>query len=761
LNFFRDYRCSAKYDSAEIYFSILHNHFLVNQDMGVSRLAKIVGRVLGNENKEKMQLELAEVYLKQLKDLDEAIRISQSIISNSTDSSVLGKAYHIMGESYRRKSQLAFFSGMPGNTYHSKSQEALKNSMVFLNFIENPDSLSFLFLLETAGPQIEGIPTQKKIQFWEHFQSNYPDSYFAEKAAVILSRLYLKANDSEKALRELAPLRNSGDEKIAGNAYFNMGKIYYERNELDNAAEILKEFLLQIKEHHFRANGFGLLAKIREKQENYQEAAQFWARLRERYNYAPAAIAAKTRIPEIFLKADEYQAVIDYTKPYTNFNVSEDHIVRKLQQIPESSYYFFQGKALYHLRQFGEGRQKLLDYLYFNTDDKYRDESLFTLAQIALEEDDQNGALLHLDMVTRNQNSPFFLQATARAADIYFEQKKYDKAQNLYSQLIEKTGNTEQSISYMVKEMICLINQGQLKLFDSRLSSFKKFARDDANYRNYRANFEFEIGKYYYQNKNFNSAIDRFQRIIDDYKKSDFADDAEYYLGLTYTTLNKVDQAMQVLSRFVERYPNSPLRPNIYVTLGSLYFRAEKRNLAVGSFQKAVEIAQEPETRKLALSNLISLYRDLGLWDGVLSQARVYAEEFHNADDLIDKKIVIGIALIHLNRYSEAIDHLKDLKFQANSDQEPEIQFYIGEAYFNAGQYENAIREFVKIPLLSKQTKLQWEASALYYSGQAYEKMGRTNDAIRMYQEIVERPGILVDLKREAQKRIDQLKSSG
>ena len=127
----------------------------------------------------------------------------------------------------------------------------------------------------------------------------------------------------------------------------------------------------------------------------------------------------------------------------------------------------------------------------------------------------------------------------------------------------------------------------------------------------------------------------------------------------------------------------------------------------------------------------------------------------------MDKKILIGSALSNLNRFSEAVDYLKKAKFEANSEQEPEIQFYIGEAYFNAGQYENSIREFVKIPLLSKQTKLQWEASALYYSGQAYEKIGRIEDAIRMYKEIIERPGIMVDLKREARKRIEQLKKTG
>jgi tetratricopeptide (TPR) repeat protein len=105
------------------------------------------------------------------------------------------------------------------------------------------------------------------------------------------------------------------------------------------------------------------------------------------------------------------------------------------------------------------------------------------------------------------------------------------------------------------------------------------------------------------------------------------------------------------------------------------------------------------------------------------------------------------------------VDYLKELKFEVSSDQEPEVQFYIGEAYFNGGQYEQAINEFVKIPLLSQKTKLQWEASALYYAGQSYEKMGKVNEAIRMYQEIIDRPGIQLELKRQAKKLIDNLKN--
>jgi hypothetical protein len=82
---------------------------------------------------------------------------------------------------------------------------------------------------------------------------------------------------------------------------------------------------------------------------------------------------------------------------------------------------------------------------------------------------------------------------------------------------------------------------------------------------------------------------------------------------------------------------------------------------------------------------LISTYKNLGLWDGVYKITRDYAAAYPNADDLVDKKITAGIALIRLNRYVEAIDYLRSLKAEVSSEQEPEIQFYIGEAYFNAG----------------------------------------------------------------------------
>ncbi|NOQ97024.1 MAG: tetratricopeptide repeat protein [Calditrichae bacterium] len=175
------------------------------------------------------------------------------------------------------------------------------------------------------------------------------------------------------------------------------------------------------------------------------------------------------------------------------------------------------------------------------------------------------------------------------------------------------------------------------------------------------------------------------------------------------------------------------------------------------SFKRALDRTSDPVLKQQVMSNLIKAYTFVNFWDAALALSREYIETYPHADDVIDKKIMIGRAYVALNQVDRAVEILKETRLVADSEKEPEIQFYIGDAYFRSGQYENAIAEYVKIPLLSRKTKLQWEASALYYAGQSYEKLGRTNDAVRMYQEIVKRPGIDLVLKKDAQKRIKQI----
>jgi tetratricopeptide (TPR) repeat protein len=273
------------------------------------------------------------------------------------------------------------------------------------------------------------------------------------------------------------------------------------------------------------------------------------------------------------------------------------------------------------------------------------------------------------------------------------------------------------------------------------------------------ASFQFALGAYYRTNKNFNNSVKYFNRVINKYSKSSYIDNAEYHLALTYLTLNKQNEALAILTQFPKKYPESENLGAVLNTLGGIYFRSEKYESAITSFRNAMDKPLTALQRQQVMSNLIKAYSFVNFWDAALGLAHEYVNTYPYAEDIIDKKILMSRAYVALNQVDKAVELLKETRLIADSEREPEIQFYIGDAYFRSGQYEYAIAEYVKIPLLSRKTKLQWEASALYYSGQSYEKLGRIDEAIRMYDEIVKRPGIDLILKKDAQKRINQIKN--
>ncbi|GAB4373318.1 MAG: tetratricopeptide repeat protein [Calditrichia bacterium] len=757
-----DYTCSSRYDSTRYYLSLIQTFYSPDQNLGVNKLARLLGRFLARENVDQLKLELANIYLNQLKDINAAIELCRTIIQDQPDSRLLGEAYFLLGESYRRLAELKRFQKQPYDNEQKAAQESFKSAMEYIQYVSLKDSLAFNFLRTNIGWNPEdSLINEKKIKLWSHFIKEYKGSRYARRARLVVAELYLQNSQWNKAVEQLDSLRISGDLQFAGEALYRLGILYAEKQNSSKAMEHLKNFLLDFPNHPKRAEAFAELGRLYQQNGQYQEAARLYDRLIQEYNYSEAGQRALERLPELFLAAGDFRQAVQYTKPFVQRDISGDLLIDYLRRPSHPDFYFYYGKAQFALNNAHLARKGLFDYLSLDTEAIRKDEAFYLLAEIASAEGDKESALLHLQNLSQKEDSPFFIQATAKTADIYFEQGKFNEAQLLYEKIVSRTSDPEKLILYKKQAMICLINQGKFNAIDNQISAFKKEFKNHPNLDDYLASFQFEMGKYYYRNKNFDAAIKKFEWVTKSYKKTELADDATYYLGLTYTTLNKIEKAQDILTGFSQQFPNSDLLSNVYVTLGGIYYRGEKKDLSVGAFKKAVELARNPQSKKVALTNLIKNYQDLGLWDGVLNHCWEYVKLFPDAEDVIDKKILIGAALIHLNRYSEAVEYLRSVKFEANSEQEPEVQFYIGEAYFNAGQYENAIREFVKIPLLSKQTKLQWEASALYFSGQSYEKLGRIEDAIRMYQEIIDRPGIIVDLKREAKKRIDQLKSSG
>jgi outer membrane protein assembly factor BamD len=82
---------------------------------------------------------------------------------------------------------------------------------------------------------------------------------------------------------------------------------------------------------------------------------------------------------------------------------------------------------------------------------------------------------------------------------------------------------------------------------------------------------QFYLAECHYELKEYILAISEYQRLVNAYQNSEYIDDAEYKLGMSYFELSPsagLDQdyslkAIAHFQRFLEDYPNSSLRPKV------------------------------------------------------------------------------------------------------------------------------------------------------------------------------------------------------
>jgi len=581
------------------------------------------------------------------------------------------------------------------------------------------------------------------------------------KVRLQLADAYQKNGDVAAALAQLNGVTTANSDPLqAGAARWKTAELQFSQGQTDEAVQTLKDFLLKFPQHPHKAKGYKKLAEIFAAKGDFALAAQFLERMVNLFDYADEAAGATAQISDYYTRGNNDKKALEFVEQIIHrYKSVDDPVVRAYLSTVPPEMYFYAGKAYFQQRKFPDARQNLLKYLRASRDGDFQGQALLLLGEMAQMDGDNESALLQLALVKKADNPAVFYQAIAISADILFNEEKYAEALKKYDMLIAENPENAQRIAFEGQKLRCLVHLGQTAGFNRALKAFRgKYAKQPGA-NDFLAAAEYEQAKVAFSKKSFDSSIKHCKNILSRYKKSQYADDAQYLIGRNYATLNQGEKALNELDKFLKNYPKSDLAANVYLTIADIHFRNEETEQGVAAVRQAVAVANNPKTEQAARASIISTYKSLGLWDGALQNAREYVRKFPNARDIVDQRITIGVALTRLNRFAEAVDYLKKLKFDVTSEEEPEIQFYIGEAYFNGGQYQEAINEFMKIPLLSQKTKLQWEASALYYAGQSYEKLGRASEAMRMYQEIIDRPGIQVELKRQARKLIDNLKS--
>ena len=364
------------------------------------------------------------------------------------------------------------------------------------------------------------------------------------------------------------------------------------------------------------------------------------------------------------------------------------------------------------------------------------------------------------ECIQRFPDTPEAREAKINLAELRYDGEDYESARALYLELVqeaptaEKAPPTKWEARARKGAILCLYKTSQAAPAESESKIFKtRFPDDKASL----AEMQYAAGELAVAQKNFPEAEKIFKKLSGDYRNTPSAIYGDYGLGKALIIQNKFDAALETLTDIPRRYPRHPFLPTAYIGLGDFYQSQQQWDNAIGAFTKVVQDSAFDNNYRLALRYLISVYDRIGLYDRAIGFCRHYVARFPDDEMTFNLRIKIGIFLMNLMQFDDAIAHFRVLKPFADAETEPEIQYYIGKSYLNAGKFEQAIAELLRVKFFSKPTKLPWEVTALYESALCYLRLKNYDRARQLFQQIVREQGSESEFGRFANAKIAEL----
>ncbi len=736
---------SVYFDENEQKINQLGSSNLTSQNDVNKKLSQLLAELIENKNKGELYFSLGLLNFENLNDFPAAIQYFEKALTDLNEPHSRVDAYVYIAKSFMHLAQ--------SESADSLFRRSFENYGAALK--EKPDANQrFIASLGLIEAQLKLIRNEKDlnsraIKYYEKLIDENKGALGLEHALLTVVTYYRAENrlsDAKVALKKI------GRRSLQENAFLQLAELYSLEDSLLHAADYYREVLSNYPSSKRRYHVIKELANLEERLGRKENAILFLKMLVDQYpiiDHAKekSAIIAyylnqgKISEAELYLPSEEKRNRIDDIVLATEFQLESYELLLQFARLYDAKN--DHAKAIYYYQ----------DYVRLAPTSKEDDAVYHAIGQIYVEDERFDQAVSYFERIQKDYI--LYPKIEQSLAIIYFQNENYKEAATYSKRVMDRISPTDQAYETLNRNyLISLIKANGLTNFRTQLKSYQKnFPKDKEGH----ARILFEYAKEERKNKNFTSSNKLLDEIIDDYDNTSYVDDATYLMGLNYIIVNNFEKAMDIFTAFPDDFPSSSILDEYYNSLGTILEQFGKNDDAIEAYRKALTYSKSEKTKKLSYAKLISLFNKLGLSESVLSTASTFIQLYPTDAKAFEVKILIGQALSNMNRGTEAVSYFKQLKLEADSESEPEIQYWIANAYYKMGDYEAAISEYIKIPLLSKKTKLQWVPSALYYAGQSYEKLGKVEDAVRMYEKIVTTPGIDAVFKNDAKKRIKQL----
>ncbi|MFQ5410759.1 MAG: tetratricopeptide repeat protein [Phycisphaerae bacterium] len=628
-----------------------------------------------------------------------------------------------------------------------------------------PDALHLL--AATLHRQRDYNGSQKQVRA---FLKAYPKHALVSKIAFLSAEnAYLKGDLAKAESRYRRFLDAHANDANAPLARYRLGMALYHQQKLDESFEILKTIEPSVEKNTpFEALDLAM------------GDIQF-----QREDWKPCIQRLNTYLADGLKVAGADDAVLKLGIAHARLGQHEaairqyDRLLKHFDDSPHRRQAAFErGQSLVALDRFTQAARAFETVLSENDTDRFATPARRHLAAIASRQgDSESAAELYAAVARASKGTDTAAGALFQQARALTNAKQFKEAEKALRRLIERYPSDRRLNAARARLVLVLARQGKYKeaidlaekvdaaALDPSLRPAMIFERawclratgkaEDAA-KVYDALIQtpavtdellahalLELGGIQSENEEFQSALKLLNRLRDiigrtgEMLPSSLREQASYRLGTCHFKLKHYADTARVLEPFVKQFPQSEFLSSAAFFCGESLFNLGRHAEAVGHFDR---ILQGDNTDPLCAPSLLRLgecQAKLQRW--ALSEQRfgAFLTRFGDSPQWYQAEFGIGWARENQGLHDEAVEAYRRVIARHTGPTAARAQFQIGQCLFAKKQYEEAVRELLKVDILYAYP--EWSAAALFEAGRCFEKLSKTVEARRQFQTVVDK----------------------
>lgn len=567
------------------------------------------------------------------------------------------------------------------------------------------------------------------------FQGLLQYSEFKDATLFWLGETYLKGLDyaqAEKNYKQVIDLYPDSD--YVPQAYYSLGWTLFEQKKYKEAGEIFKKLIDKYPGHQLTEDASFKLAECSYNQGDYAGAIVLFKGYLLKFPQSNKLVQVDFNIAESYYYGEKFQEANIYYKKVEESASDPVLIVASL---------ISQGWGHLKLKNYDAGIEAFDKAETLGQEKNVLNDEIFLGKASFYSETGENKKALdaYAKLIELFPKSTRIAESYLGMANVHYSMQQYPEAIRDYEAVIE-SGSADQKNSN--QEIVEKANFGlawtYLKMgqIDKSIASFQSVL-DKTKSTTVKVSALTQIGDAFQDTERWDKAVEIYDRILKDYPGSVYADYVQYRQGIALLKLAKIESATLAFQSLRQNFPKSKYLADIDYYLGVAYFKKSDWPTAIKSIETFLKNPNHPPDFIPEANYVLALsYLNMSKPDDAIKIFQKIIKIYPN-DLAVVRNSEIGIAKAYHVKGDdkEAVKRFKLIIYKyPDTDSEADAMLWLAQYYFKAADYPQAIDHYQQI--LKRFKDMEKNGLVHYELGQAYELNKEFDKALSEYRRIPE-----------------------